>query len=134
MASPASSPVPAALAAGPNAANTPAPIIEPSPMITASPVPSRRARVPADPLTGPLPPGADGRLPAERRGLAERPRISRMTPSNQDRRLASFARSPWMGVPGPAGPGSERGLGELHQVQAGPLGDLPLRRGRRARD
>src|SRR6266511_2972582 len=35
---------PAARAAGPNAANTPAPIIDPSPMTTASPIPSRRAR------------------------------------------------------------------------------------------
>src|ERR1700737_4543887 len=37
-----SSPAPAARAAGPNAANTPAPIIEPSPITTASTVPSRR--------------------------------------------------------------------------------------------
>ena len=42
--SPISSPAPAAAAAGANAANTPAPIIEPSPMTTASVVPSRRAR------------------------------------------------------------------------------------------
>ena len=37
-----SSPAPAARAAGPNAANTPAPIIDPSPITTASTVPSRR--------------------------------------------------------------------------------------------
>ena len=43
MASPISRPVPATLAAGEKAANTPAPSIEPSPMITASRVPSRRA-------------------------------------------------------------------------------------------
>jgi hypothetical protein len=42
---PISKPVPAARAAGPNAANIPAPIIEPSPITTASPVPSRRANV-----------------------------------------------------------------------------------------
>ena len=42
MASPISSPPPAAAAAGPIAANTPAPIIEPRPMITASKVPSWR--------------------------------------------------------------------------------------------
>ncbi|GAB3801020.1 hypothetical protein GCM10027605_17680 [Micromonospora zhanjiangensis] len=41
--SPINRPVPATRAAGPNAAKTPAPIIEPSPMTTASPVPSRRA-------------------------------------------------------------------------------------------
>src|SRR5690349_11267216 len=41
-----SRPLPAARAAGPNAANTPAPIIDPSPMTTASPVPSRRASPP----------------------------------------------------------------------------------------
>src|SRR5450830_1727118 len=40
---PTSRPLPAARAAGPNAANTPAPIIEPSPIITADPVPSLRA-------------------------------------------------------------------------------------------
>ena len=40
---PMSSPDPAAAAAGPMAANTPAPIIDPSPMMTASPRPSRRA-------------------------------------------------------------------------------------------
>ena len=39
-----SRPVPAEAAAGPNAANTPAPIIEPSPMTTASTVPNRRAK------------------------------------------------------------------------------------------
>src|SRR5687768_12916156 len=38
-----SSPDPAASAAGPTAANTPAPIIEPRPMTTASPTPRRRA-------------------------------------------------------------------------------------------
>src|ERR1700734_3612226 len=43
MANPISSPAPAARAAGPNAANTPAPIIDPKPITTASPVPSRRA-------------------------------------------------------------------------------------------
>src|SRR5688572_27796299 len=43
MARPTSSPDPAASAAGPNAANTPAPIIEPSPMTMASRRPSRRA-------------------------------------------------------------------------------------------
>src|SRR5215217_803295 len=43
MASPMSSPAPAAWAAGPTAANTPAPIIEPRPMTTASPSPRRRA-------------------------------------------------------------------------------------------
>src|SRR5687767_8014322 len=43
MARPMSSPDPAASAAGPTAANTPAPIIEPRPMTTASPRPRRRA-------------------------------------------------------------------------------------------
>src|SRR3954454_21519528 len=43
-----SSPVPAACAAGPYAANTPAPIIDPSPMNTASPRPSRRSSVTSD--------------------------------------------------------------------------------------
>jgi hypothetical protein len=38
-ANPINKPPPAARAAGPNAANTPAPIIEPIPMTTASPVP-----------------------------------------------------------------------------------------------
>src|SRR5690606_124299 len=44
IASPMSSPAPAAAAAGANTAKTPAPIIEPSPMKTASPRFSRRAR------------------------------------------------------------------------------------------
>jgi hypothetical protein len=39
---PTSRPVPAAAAAGANAENTPAPIIEPNPITTASTVPSRR--------------------------------------------------------------------------------------------
>ncbi len=43
MPSPASSPLPAARAAGANAVNTPAPIIAPSPSTTASRVPSPRA-------------------------------------------------------------------------------------------
>src|SRR5688572_12290097 len=43
IARPTRRPEPAASAAGPNAANTPAPIIEPSPMTTASPSPNRRA-------------------------------------------------------------------------------------------
>src|SRR5277367_657813 len=42
MANPINSPAPAARAAGPNAANTPAPIIDPRPITTASTVPSRR--------------------------------------------------------------------------------------------
>src|SRR5439155_17049105 len=41
--SPSSNPAPAAAAAGPIAANTPAPIIEPRPIMTASVVPSLRA-------------------------------------------------------------------------------------------
>src|SRR4051812_39839588 len=44
MASPISSPLPAACAAGPMAAKTPAPIMAPRPITTASPSPSRRAR------------------------------------------------------------------------------------------
>ena len=44
IASPISRPVPAASAAGAHTANTPAPIIEPRPMNTASPRPSRRCR------------------------------------------------------------------------------------------
>src|SRR6188472_3127291 len=43
MASPTSRPAPAASAAGPNAENTPAPIIDPRPMATASPSPRRRS-------------------------------------------------------------------------------------------
>src|SRR4051794_21125136 len=43
MARPISNPEPATSAAGPMAAKTPAPIIEPRPMTTASPKPSRRA-------------------------------------------------------------------------------------------
>src|SRR5690606_5848777 len=43
MARPRMRPLPAARAAGPNAAKTPAPIIEPRPIVTASKVPSRRA-------------------------------------------------------------------------------------------
>src|SRR6478735_7047634 len=46
-----SSPVPAAPAAGPYAANTPAPIIDPSPMKTASPSPSRRSSDAGDAVT-----------------------------------------------------------------------------------
>src|SRR3954471_14742819 len=41
---PTSRPVPAVRAAGPNAAKIPAPIIDPRPMATAPPVPSRRSR------------------------------------------------------------------------------------------
>src|SRR5919106_5781923 len=44
MASPISRPGPAAWAAGPMAAKTPAPIMEPSPITTASVMPSRRAK------------------------------------------------------------------------------------------
>src|SRR5690349_20416044 len=44
MTSPISNPDPAAEAAGVKAANTPAPIIEPNPITTASKVPSRRPR------------------------------------------------------------------------------------------
>src|SRR3990167_1771278 len=44
IASPTTRPFPAAFAAGPNAANTPAPIIDPRPIATASKVPRRRAR------------------------------------------------------------------------------------------
>ncbi|GAA0330937.1 hypothetical protein GCM10010151_20950 [Actinoallomurus spadix] len=54
--SPISSPVPAARAAGPNAANTPAPIIDPSPITTASPVPNLRARWSPPPEPGPADP------------------------------------------------------------------------------
>src|SRR3954453_18774880 len=43
MARPISNPAPAASAAGPMAANTPAPIIDPRPITTASPSPSRLA-------------------------------------------------------------------------------------------
>src|SRR5436190_20604539 len=43
IASPSVSAFPAARAAGPNAAKTPAPIMDPSPIATASTVPSRRA-------------------------------------------------------------------------------------------
>ncbi|GAA1224191.1 hypothetical protein GCM10009608_70670 [Pseudonocardia alaniniphila] len=41
---PTSSPPPAAAAAGANTENTPAPIIEPSPITTASDVPRRRTK------------------------------------------------------------------------------------------
>src|SRR5687767_5734166 len=57
------SPDPAASAAGPMAANTPAPIIDPRPMTTASPSPSRRAsRLGGWSTSGrPSPPTATGR-------------------------------------------------------------------------
>src|SRR5882757_373339 len=52
MTNPSSRPAPAARAAGANAENTPAPIIEPNPITTASPVPNRRAS-PGSRLTTP---------------------------------------------------------------------------------
>src|SRR6187200_2776189 len=64
-----SSPDPAIPAAGPMAANTPAPIMDPSPIMTASPRPSRRASL----LGTSTPPALTGRDDRSRcgRGLEQ---------------------------------------------------------------
>ena len=94
-ASPISSPAPAAAAAGAKAAKTPAPIIEPRPMTTASPVPRRRAS------SGPRLTPADASRPGPGRGRALCQGVRRARRPDRARRRRSRARC---GLPGePAG-------------------------------